>query len=104
MNKMTKTAPAEGDVSQIGHKVAERVQQALDHFEGHRGQHLDDLLRLVRIPSVSFPGFPAVEVRRSAEATADLLRLRGFEGVRLLEMPDAHPYVYGEYCHAPGKP
>ncbi len=85
-------------------KVPERVQRALAHFESKRQQHLDDLQTLVRIPSVSFAGFPAAEVRHSAEATAHLLRQRGFEGVKLLEMPDAHPYVYGEYCHAPGKP
>jgi acetylornithine deacetylase/succinyl-diaminopimelate desuccinylase-like protein len=84
--------------------VPERVRRAIAHFESNRAQHLSDLLTLVRIPSVSFAGFPVAEVRHSAEATAHLLRQRGFEGVQLLELPGAHPYVYGEHCHAPGKP
>lgn len=82
----------------------DRVAQALRHFTAHRDQYLADLKDLVRIPSVSFPGFPPGEVRRSAEATADLLRKYGFENVQLLEMEGAHPYVYGDHCHAPGQP
>lgn len=77
---------------------------ALSHFERHRESYLEDLSLLVRIPSVSFPGFDPAEVRRSAEAVADLLRRTGFENVRLLEMEGAHPYVYGDHLHAPGKP
>lgn len=82
----------------------ERIDQALQGYAGRRHEYLDDLKALVRIPSVSFPGFPTQEVRRSAEATAALLTARGFEKVQLLELGDAHPYVYGEHCHAPGRP
>jgi acetylornithine deacetylase/succinyl-diaminopimelate desuccinylase-like protein len=80
------------------------VERALEHFRTNRDLHMEDLKRLVRIPSVSFDGFPPEEVRRSAEATAQLLRERGFENVQLLELPGVHPYVYGDFCHAPGKP
>ena len=62
------------------------------------------LADLVRIPSVSAEGFPPAEVRRSAEATAALLREAGLENVRLLEMPGQHPYVYGDWLHAEGAP
>ena len=62
------------------------------------------LAELVRIPSVSAEGFPAEEVRRSAEATTSLLRAAGLENVRLLEMPGQHPYVYGDWLHAEGAP
>src|SRR3954468_21954406 len=77
---------------------------AVTHYEGRRDEQRTDLETLVRIPSVSFAGFDPGEVRRSAEATATLLRARGFEDVRLLEVPGAHPYVFGEYLHAPGAP
>lgn len=63
-----------------------------------------ELEALVRIPSVSAAGYDASEVRRSAEATADLLRRHGFAAVRLLEFPGAHPAVYGEIAGPPGAP
>ncbi|MBL9039008.1 MAG: dipeptidase, partial [Archangium sp.] len=74
---------------------------SLKHFEATKSQYLDDLKKLVRIPSVSFTGFDPAEVRRSANATAELLKLRGFTNVQLLEVPGAHPYVFGERLDAP---
>lgn len=56
-----------------------------------------DLERLVRIPSISFPDYDPAPVRRSAEATAEILEAAGFAGVRLIELPDVdHPAVFGE--------
>jgi cysteinylglycine-S-conjugate dipeptidase len=78
--------------------------QALAHFDQHVATYLEDLKSLVRIPSVSFAGFDAARVRDSAEATARLLIARGFDNVKLLEISDAHPYVYGEWLKAPGAP
>lgn len=63
-----------------------------------------DLEDLVRIPSVSAPGFDPREVRRSAEKTADLLRAAGYQQVRLLEHGDAHPAVFGEVPGPDGGP
>lgn len=80
------------------------VQDALQQYQRSREAHLEDLKRLVRIPSVSAAGFDAAPVRRSAEAVAALLRERGLENVELIELPGAHPYVYGDWLHAPGKP
>jgi acetylornithine deacetylase/succinyl-diaminopimelate desuccinylase-like protein len=56
----------------------------------------EELELLIRIPSVSAPGYPASEVRRSAEAVATLLLDSGLENVQLLEIDGAHPGVYGE--------
>ncbi len=81
-----------------------KLANALGAYEAQRTRALEDLKTLVRIPSVSFAGFDAQEVRKSAEAVAALLRTRGFEKVQLLEIPGAHPYVYGEWCKAPGAP
>ena len=58
-----------------------------------------ELESLVRIPSVSLTGYDPADVRRSAEATAALLEEAGLSDVRLLELGDAHPAVYG---HKPG--
>lgn len=80
------------------------IDSALTYFSAHRQEYLDELKELVRIPSVSFDGFPPEEVRRSAEATARLLRKRGFQNVELLEVDGAHPYVFGEIPGPPGAP
>jgi acetylornithine deacetylase/succinyl-diaminopimelate desuccinylase-like protein len=80
------------------------LKKTIAAFEARFDEHLEDLKALVRIPSVSFPGFDASQVRRSAEAVAALLRKRGLEGVEILEIEGAHPYVYGEKRGVPGAP
>ncbi len=80
------------------------VDLALAHYEKNAAIYLDELKRLVRIPSVSFEGFPAAEVHRSAAAVAELLKRRGFEKVEVLEVEGAHPYVYGERIEDPAAP
>jgi len=80
------------------------TDKALRRFAEQKNAYLDDLKTLVRIPSVSFAGFEPKNVRASAEATAELLKKRGFENVQLLEVDGAHPYAYGEILKAPGKP
>ena len=42
------------------------IDAALAHYDKNAAIYLDELKRLVRIPSVSFAGFPEVEVARSA--------------------------------------
>ncbi len=64
----------------------------------------DELEQLIRVPSVSAPGYPTGEVRRSAELVASLLRGSGLENVRLLEIDGAHPAVYGEKRGREGAP
>jgi len=62
-------------------------------FEGT----LAELESLARIPSVSAAGFDPAEVVRSAEAVASLLSEAGLEGVEVLRIGDAHPYVIGDF-------
>jgi acetylornithine deacetylase/succinyl-diaminopimelate desuccinylase-like protein len=88
-------------MSQADPSAAER---AIRHYEAHQDHYLEELKRLVRIPSVSFEGFDPENVKASARATADLLTRSGLQNVRLLELEGAHPYVYGEWLGAPGKP
>jgi acetylornithine deacetylase/succinyl-diaminopimelate desuccinylase-like protein len=63
-----------------------------------------ELEELVRIPSVSAPGFDPQQVRRSAERIGELLTASGFDGVRLLEIEGAHPAIYGEIPAPDGAP
>ena len=63
-----------------------------------------DLEALVHIPSVSAPGYDSAQVRRSAEATADLMRRAGLDNVQLLEHEGAHPAVFGEIEGPGGAP
>jgi cysteinylglycine-S-conjugate dipeptidase len=78
--------------------------RALAHYQSNAASYLEDLKGLVRIPSVSFAGYPPEPVRRSADAVAAVLRRRGFEGVEVLGVEGAHPYVYGERLRQPGAP
>jgi acetylornithine deacetylase/succinyl-diaminopimelate desuccinylase-like protein len=80
------------------------VDLALAQYEKDAAAVLADLEALVRIPSVSFPGFDAAEVGRSAEAVRDLLARSGFEKVEVLRVDGAHPYVYGERIEDPKAP
>ena len=68
------------------------------------GEFKEALCQLVRIPGVSAAGFPPDDLRRSADATAGVLRRLGVEGVAVLELPGVPPYVYGEWLGAPGAP
>ncbi len=87
-------------MAQANGHVEQALGYARDHFEGFKRT----LIELSKIPSVSANGFPPEEVRRSAEGVAEVLRATGIENVQVLEIPDTHPYVYGDWLHAPGKP
>ncbi len=69
-------------------------------------QALADLERLVRIPSIAFPDYDPAPVRASAEATAEILQAAGYDGARLIELPDGveHPAVFGEVAGPAGAP
>ena len=84
--------------------MSDLTSRALDHYARNSQEYLEDLKALVRIPSVSFEGFPPEEVRRSAEATAALLRRRGFDRAEILEVEGAHPYVFAQRVADPKAP
>lgn len=80
------------------------LEKALGRFDEKKREYLKDLEELVRIPSVSFAGHPPEDVARSAEAVKALLAKRGLQNVEILRIEGAHPYVYGDWLHAPGAP
>src|SRR4029078_8785983 len=80
------------------------VKGALDYIDQHCGALQPDLVHLSRIPSISAEGFPPAEVKRSAQATAEVMRKWGVENVEGLEIEGVHPYVYGDWMHKAGTP
>ena len=77
-----------------GHLTEIGTLAALARFDARRIEYLGDLIALCRVPGVS-ANDPA-NVRRSAEATAELLRKHGLQNVQILEAENAHPGVYAE--------
>lgn len=80
------------------------TSKALEYAETHFREFVEELKKLVRIPSVSAQSFDPKHVKHSAEAVAELLKKDGFENVEVISMKGAHPYVYGDWLHAEGKP
>ncbi len=80
------------------------LNAVLDYFEKHKTQYLNDLKDLVRIPSISFPGYDPASVRRCADTVASLLKKTGLDDVRLLESGVGHPSVFAQWTGASGKP
>ena len=65
---------------------------------------IEELERLVRIPSMGYPGYDPANVRASAEATRDILGDAGVDGSRLLELEGGHPAAFGELAGPDGTP
>jgi acetylornithine deacetylase/succinyl-diaminopimelate desuccinylase-like protein len=77
------------------------IQEAVASF---LPELIEKLAALVAIPSISASGSHAEEVRRSGEECARLLEDSGYNEVRLLEIPNAHPAVYGHIRGPEGSP
>jgi acetylornithine deacetylase/succinyl-diaminopimelate desuccinylase-like protein len=84
--------------------MSELVRETRERVGGDMPDTRAGLERLMRIPSVSAEGFDPVHVGRSADATAELLESAGVNGVRLLEIAEAHPAVFGEIPGPAGTP
>lgn len=72
---------------------------ALKYAEDHRQELLDDLVALLKIPSISTLPDHKDDVERTATWIADRLTSLGFENAGLLPT-QGHPIVYGEYLKA----
>ena len=67
-------------------------------------QTIDDLSRLVAIPSVGHAGYAPANVRASAEQARDILAEAGVADARLLELDGGHPAVFGSIPGPEGAP
>ncbi len=77
---------------------------ALDRFRSNGREYFHDLTELVRLPSVSFPGFDAAPVLQCADAVAGLLRKRRLTDVQVLDAGSGYPSVFGQWLGAAGGP
>ncbi len=69
-------------------------------LEARLERTLAALCDLARIPGISAAGFDPEEVERSARRVAELAADAGLEGVEILRVPGAHPYVVAEWTRA----
>ena len=76
----------------------------LQYLRKNFERFIEELREYAKIPSVSFEGYPRGPVKDSAEWTALRMRASDLENVEVLEIPGAHPYVYGDWLHQPGAP
>ncbi|GAA1264061.1 dipeptidase [Sphaerisporangium rubeum] len=65
---------------------------------------VEDLTRLVSIPSVAFPGWPEEPVRAAAALTEELLRSAGLPEVRQVPVEGSFPAVFAEAPAPAGAP
>jgi acetylornithine deacetylase/succinyl-diaminopimelate desuccinylase-like protein len=76
---------------------AQELQNSIDSY-------LEELKNLVRIPSISFPGFDQQEVIRSAKAVEKLLEKIEAKNIQQLLPKSSYPCVYGEIITDKNKP
>jgi acetylornithine deacetylase/succinyl-diaminopimelate desuccinylase-like protein len=80
------------------------MSQATDNYVKQNQQRfLDELLELVRIPSISTLPENKGDIARAAQFVAGAMKAAGLENIEII--PTArHPLVYADWLHAPGKP
>ncbi len=81
-----------------------RLDAAVRYFNANKKSFLSHLKELIRVPSISFPGFDHKQVRRCAEAVADHFKALGLKDVRMLEAGAGNPSVFAQMTDAPDKP
>ena len=80
------------------------LQKALDYAHQNRDRFIDELMQVLKIPSISTDDEYKHEVLRAAEWMANHLRRLGIENVEVMPTEGGHPIVYGDYIKKPGAP
>ena len=79
------------------------MQAWKDYQEKNKDRFLEELLELLRIPSISAKTEHKADMLKCAEAVKDRLLKAGADKVEIFET-DGHPVVYGEKIVDPAKP
>ena len=81
-----------------------QLQKALDYANQNRKQFLNNLIEVLKIPSISTDAQFNNDMLRAAEWMATHLIQLGMENVEVMSIDSGHPVVYGEYIKKPGAP
>ena len=65
---------------------------------------IEDLERLIAIPSIAFPGYPEEPMKQMGHETLQMFRDVGFTNAQLMEVPSGYPPIYAEIEGPPGSP
>ena len=80
------------------------LQKALDYAKQNRETFLNELIEVLKIPSISTDAESKGEVQRAAEWMADHLKKLGMENVEVMPTDGGHPVVYADYLKNDGAP
>ena len=80
------------------------MQSTLKWLQEHDADLINDLAKIVAVPSISTDGEHQKELDQSADVTCTLMRSVGLNNVQILKTGNSNPYAYGEWLGAPGKP
>jgi acetylornithine deacetylase/succinyl-diaminopimelate desuccinylase-like protein len=73
------------------------------YLDDNQARFLEELIDILRIPSVSSLSLHAPDVQHAAEWVAERMTAAGIENVQVMPT-DGHPVVFGDWLHANGKP
>ncbi|WP_020144348.1 M20/M25/M40 family metallo-hydrolase [Terracoccus sp. 273MFTsu3.1] len=65
---------------------------------------IEDLEKLVAIPSIAFPGYPSEPMEQMGATTLQMFRDVGFTNAELMEVPSGYPPIYAEIKGPEGSP
>lgn len=84
--------------------LATMNSQVIDYIDKNKDRFLEVFKELLRIESVSTQPDKKPEILKCAELEAKKFKEAGLENVRLLEIKNGYPLVYGDWLHAKEKP
>lgn len=80
------------------------LQKALDYANQNHERFLNQLIEVLKIPSISTDADFNNDVKHAAEWMANHLKRLGMENVEVMPTDGGHPVVYADYIKKPGAP
>ncbi len=80
------------------------LQKALEYAHQNHDRFVNELIDVLKIPSISTDAEYDNDVLRAAQWMANHLKGLGMENVEVMPTDGGHPVVYGDYLKKPGAP